>query len=64
MARGVIIAVLIVIAALLVFEMPARSIEAEEADDLSRVLENQELILEKLQIMDKKLNQLKMRVRL
>ncbi len=66
MTRGIIIAFLIVIAMLLVFNTTygtAGAREERDADDLARILKNQNLILEKLGTMDKKLNQLKMRIR-
>ena len=63
MTRGIVIAVLIIIATLFVFEMFDGSAGAQNAGGLSQVIQNQKLILEKLDNMDKKLDQLKMRTR-
>lgn len=66
MARGIVIALLIMIAMLLVLDTPhgiVRAKEKEDADNLARILQNQKLMLEKLGGIDKKIDQLKMRVR-
>ncbi len=64
MARGIVIALLIMIAILLVLDTPHGVVRAkEDADNLTRILQNQKLILEKLGGIDKKIDQLKMRVR-
>lgn len=70
MVRGIIILLLIIVASFLIFDMCNRNVVAQEADDvgkaasLSQVLENQELILEKLEVLDKKLDIIKVRIRL
>ncbi len=63
MTRGIIIALLIVIATLFVFGMFDGNLGAQTEGGLSQVIQNQELILKKLNTMDKKLDQLKMRIR-
>ena len=63
MTRTIIIALLIVVATLFAFEMFDENAGAQTAGSLSQVIQNQELILEKLNTMDKKLDQLKMRIR-
>jgi len=63
MVRGVIILLLIVIVAFFIFDVPNRTTVAEEEDELGRVLANQRIILDKLDAIDAKLNQLKMRIR-
>lgn len=66
MARGIIVALLVIIAALLVFEFfegDLRAQTVQPAVNFSQVLQNQKLILEKLDQVDQKLDQLKMRVR-
>ena len=64
MARGLIILLLVIVATLLVFDVCNRNVVAEEADGLNQVIENQKLILEKLQVMDKKLDVIRMRIKL
>ena len=61
--RGIVIALLIIIATLLIFEMCGNNAGAQDPGSLSQVIKNQKLILEKLNTMDKKLDQLKMRIR-
>ncbi len=63
MARAVVIMLLIVIATLLIFGMFDGKAGAQSAGGFDQVLQNQKLILEKLNTMDKKLDQLKMRIR-
>ena len=63
MARGVVIILLVVIAAFLVFEMSHKDARAQDTDNLDQVLKNQELILDKLDTIDKKLHQIKMRIK-
>lgn len=63
MTRTIIIALLIIIATLFVFEVFDGNAGAQTAGSLSQVIQNQERILEKLNTMDKKLDQLKMRIR-
>lgn len=63
MVRGIVILLLIIVATFLIFDMIDRNVVAQEAGNLSQVLENQKLILKKLEAIDKKLNQLKMRIR-
>ncbi len=64
MARAAVITLLIIIATLLIFEMFDGKAGAQSAGGFGQVLQNQKLILEKLNTMDKKLDQLKMRIRL
>lgn len=63
MGRIVFILLLVVVIAFFVFEMYDKTVTAEEEDGLGRVLANQKVILEKLDVMDAKLSQLKMRIR-
>ena len=63
MTRTIIIALLIIIATLFAFEVFDGNAGAQTEGSLGQVIQNQELILEKLNIMDKKLDQLKMRIR-
>lgn len=64
MRRGIIIMLLIVIVSFLAFEMCDRDIVAQDIEGIGRVLENQKLILQKLNTLDKKINQLKMRIKI
>ena len=64
MARGIIILLLIVVASFLIFEMCNRDAGAQDAGTLSQVLKNQKIILEKLDAIDKKLDVIKMRIRM
>ena len=68
MTRSIIIAFLIIIAALLIFEASGRNAGAQtgaqSVGSFGQILKNQQLILQKLDAMDKKLDQLKMRIRL
>ena len=64
MARGIIILILIIVASFLIFEMTDKNVGAQSVTDLSQVLQNQKLILKKLDAVDKKLDVIKMRIRL
>ena len=64
MARTAIIILAVVIAALLIFEICDKNVAAQTAGDLSEVLQNQKTILMKLDALDKKLDVLKMRIRM
>ncbi len=64
MTRTVIIALLIVIATLLAFEMSDGTAEVQATDDIGQVIQNQKLILEKLNNIDKKLDVIKMRIKI
>ena len=65
MARGAIITFLLIIAIVLILNTYGMAGAREEmnADDMALILKNQDVILEKLATMDKKLDQLKMRIR-
>lgn len=64
MARGIVVLLLIIIATLLIFEMCGGNIGAQEKrGGFGQVLENQKLILDKLEAMDQKLDVIKMRIR-
>jgi len=66
MRKMILICVLLTVAA--VFFMPAADLSAQEegdvVDDVKEILQNQELILEKLDALDKKLDVLKMRIKI
>lgn len=63
MVRNVVILILIAVVAFLIVNVPDRMTVAEEEDDLGKVLANQKIIIEKLDAIDTKVNQLKMRIR-
>ena len=63
MIRYATVVVLIMLAVFLFFNMTDRGTVAAEEDSISRILENQKAMIEKLNVMDKKLDQLKMRIR-
>jgi len=63
MTRTIIIALLIIVATLFVFEVSDRDARAQVTGGNNQILENQKLILDKLAVMDRKLDQLKMRIR-
>ena len=62
MTKSITIALLIIIATLLVFEMFDGTAGAQATDELGHVIQNQKLILEKLNNIDKKLDVIKMRI--
>ena len=64
MTRTIIIALLIIVATLLVFEMSDGTAEVQATDELGQVIQNQKLILEKLNNIDKKLDVIRMRVKI
>lgn len=64
MARMTIVLLLIIIASLLIFNFCDKNLVAQEADRLEQVLENQKQILQKLDAMDKKLDVIKIRIKL
>ena len=63
MGRGIVIAVLIIIASFLIFESLGRNAGAQDAVNLNQVIQNQQLIIEKLNNIDVKLRQIRMRIR-
>jgi len=63
MTRIVISALLIIVATLFVFKMSDRNANAQAIGGYSEILQNQKSILDKLDLMDRKLDQLKMRIR-
>jgi hypothetical protein len=64
MVRGAIILLLIIVASLFIFEMFDRNAGAQDMSVLGQILQNQRLILEKLDTMDKKLDVIKIRIKL
>lgn len=62
MARGIIILLLIIIASFLIFEMTNKNAGAQGPTNLTQLIQNQQLILEKLDAIDKKLDVIKMRI--
>ncbi len=64
MVRGAIILLLIIIALFLIFEMFDRNAGAQDTGVLDKVLQNQKLILEKLDTMNKKLDVIRVRIRI
>ena len=62
--RGTAIVLLIVLATLLAFEFSGREAGAQATGNIAQVLSNQQQILEKLDAIDRKLDQLKMRIRI
>lgn len=64
MARGAIILFLIIIALFLIFEIFDRDAGAQDTGVLNQVLQNQKIILEKLDAMDKKLDVIRVRIKL
>ncbi|MBU4376115.1 MAG: hypothetical protein KKD29_01395 [Candidatus Omnitrophica bacterium] len=63
MIRSIIILFLIVMISLMLFKVFAQNDGVEDADDISRILANQQLIIEKLEVIDSKVNILKTRIR-
>lgn len=63
MARSVIILLLIIAVSLAVFKILDRNAGAQETGGISQVLANQELILQKLDSIDHKVDVLKTRIR-
>ena len=63
MTRAVIILLLVIIAALLVFDFSGSDAGAQATGDFGQVLQNQRAILEKLDKIDHKLDVLKIRLR-
>lgn len=68
MTRGIIVLLLVITISLLIFEMADRNAKAQSTDqptsELSQILEGERLILEKLDVIDKKLDVIKMRIKL
>jgi peptidoglycan hydrolase CwlO-like protein len=67
MARGIIILLLIILAMFFIFEISDKTVSAQtkgKVSELKEVMQNQKLILEKLNTIDKKLDVIKMRIRL
>ena len=67
MARSIVALLLIIFTVFLIFAISDKTIGAqaqEEADELKQVIQNQKLVLEKLDAIDKKLDIIKMRIRL
>jgi peptidoglycan hydrolase CwlO-like protein len=62
MMRNVVIVLLIAVISIMFFKVFDRKAGAQENNELSQVLENQKLILEKLSVMDHKLDVLKTRL--
>ena len=62
MARSALILLLVIVISLVVFKTIDRNAGAQGNNELSQVLENQKLILEKLNVMDHKLDVLKTRL--
>ena len=63
MFKSILIVIIVVIAALLVFKAFDNNASAQDQDQISQLLENQKLILQKLDVISSKLDVLKMRVR-
>jgi hypothetical protein len=67
MARGIIVLLLVMTISLLIFEIADRNAKAQSTDqpaiELSQVLEGERLILQKLDVIDKKLDVIKMRIK-
>lgn len=68
MVRGVVILLLIIIVSLFIFEIFDRNAGAQDSGQdkgiLDKVLQNQKLILEKLDAIDKKLDVIKVRIKI
>lgn len=64
MVRSLLILLLIIAISLVVFKILDRNAAAQDEGGLSQVLENQRLILEKLDKIDQKLDVIKMRTRI
>lgn len=62
MMRNVIIVLLIIIIPLMAFKALDKNAAAQDEGGISRVLENQKLILEKLDVIDGKIDALKTRI--
>jgi len=62
MARSALILLLVIVISLAVFKAIDRNAGAQDVSELNQVLENQKLILEKLDFMDHKLDVLKTRL--
>ena len=63
MVRGAIILLLIIIVSLFIFEIFDRNAGAQDTDVLEKVLQNQKLILERLDTMDEKLDVIRVRIK-
>jgi len=63
MTRTVTILLLVIVAALLVFEFTGSSAGAQATGSMGQVLQNQKAILEKLDAIEKKVNVIKIRLR-
>jgi hypothetical protein len=64
MTRGIIVLFLGIIAMFLILAMSNKYVNAQDPEELGQVLKNQKVILEKLDAIDKKLDVIKMRIRL
>lgn len=58
MARGITVAISILLAAFLIFEMSSSNVSAKNSEDIGDVLKNQEVILEKIGAIEKKLEEM------
>jgi hypothetical protein len=63
MTRSIIILLLIVAVSLAVFKVLDKNAGAQEGNELSQVLENQKMILEKLNVIEGKVDGLRTRIR-
>lgn len=67
MTRGIIVLLLVITISLLIFEIADRNAKAQSTDqpvnELNQVLEGERLILQKLDVIDKKLDVIKMRIK-
>ncbi|MFH0840150.1 MAG: hypothetical protein V1883_03945 [Candidatus Omnitrophota bacterium] len=62
MARSIVILFLIVMISLMLFKVFAQNDGVEDADDISKILANQQRIIEKLDSIEGKINGLKTRL--
>jgi len=62
MARSVLALLLIILAVLLVFEITDKKAAAQSTGGMGQVIQNQKLILDKLNAIEKKLNVIKARI--
>ena len=62
MARSVIILLLIIVIALVVFKALDKNAGAQESSEMSQLLDGQKAILEKLDIIENKLDTIKTRI--
>ena len=68
MKQGIIIALLVIMAMVFVFGAPCTNVRAQEDEEeiakIDQILSDQKVILQKLNAIDKKLDQLKMRIKM